>query len=114
MIWKALAAGVLLLTALAHSIGGYRAVLAPLLGEQATIGESDATLLRFTWHGLAVLMVFSAAVIAWPETPRSLLVFSGIFWLAFAAVDILTSRFAHPGWIPMSIAAFLVLIGAYR
>ncbi|MDY7098572.1 MAG: hypothetical protein SXU28_10590 [Pseudomonadota bacterium] len=115
MIWKYLSAAVLVLVALGNSTGGFREILAPLLGGGATgLTDENAMLMKVSWHGFSVLVLFNAAVIAWPDTPRSLVIFAGIFWIVFALVDIVTSKFSHPGWIPMGIAGILAIIGAYR
>ncbi|MDJ0641291.1 MAG: hypothetical protein QNJ15_00605 [Erythrobacter sp.] len=116
MIWHWLSAGVMVIVAILHSTGGANSVLEPMLERGNPLPEMDIapSLLRFLWHALSGFMVLCAAVVAWPETPRALVILIGLFWIALGLADIATSQFKHPGWIPMGIAGILALIGAYR
>ncbi len=99
-----------------HSTGGASSVLDPILanGNPHPDMEIAPTLLRYLWHSLSAFMVLSAAAIIWPETPRALVIVIGVFWIGLGLADIATSKFAHPGWIPMGIAGLLAIIGAYK
>jgi len=104
------------LVAIAHSTGGASSVLAPILARGNPHPEMDIApaLLGYLWHAVSAFMVLCAVVTIWPATPRSLIVFIGLFWIALGLADIATSHFKHPGWIPMGIAGVLAIIGAYE
>ncbi len=106
----------MVVVAILHSTGGASSVLGPMLanGNPHPEMEIAPTLLRYLWHSLSAFMILSAVAVAWPETPRALVAFIGVFWIALGVADIVTSKFAHPGWIPMGIAGILALIAAAR
>ncbi|MCK0129530.1 hypothetical protein [Erythrobacter sp. F6033] len=106
----------MVITAILHSTGGANSVLGPILagGNPHPDMEIAPTLLTYLWHSLSAFMILSAAVVVWPETPRMLILAIGVFWIGLGVADIITSKFAHPGWIPMGIAGVLAIIGAYR
>ncbi len=115
-IWLLMSAAVMVITAILHSTGGASSVLGPMLegGNPHPDMEIAPTLLRYLLHSLSAFMVLSAAAVAWPDTPRGLVVLIGLFWIALGLADIATSHFKHPGWIPMGLAGILALIGVYR
>ncbi len=106
----------MVIVAVLHSTGGASSVLGPILarGNPHPDMAIAPELLRYLWHSLSAFMLLSAAVVVWPDTPPMLVLAIGVFWILLGLADIVTSRFAHPGWIPMSIAGALAIIGATR
>ncbi len=115
-IWLWLSGAVMVITAILHSTGGANSVLGPMLagGNPHPDMAIAPTLLRYLWHALSAFMVLSAVTIIWPDTPRMLVIVIGVFWVGLGAADIITSKFAHPGWVPMGIAGALAIFGATR
>jgi len=116
MIWHWISAAVMVVVAVLHSTGGAQSVLEPMLAKGNPLPEMAIApaLLRFCWHALSLLMLFSALVVAWPGTHRIIVIAAGTVWIGMAVADIVTSRFEHPGWVPMGIAGAFALIGAFR
>lgn len=115
-IWLALSAIVMVVVAVLHSTGGASSVLGPILsqGNPHPDMQIAPTLLQYLWHSLSAFMVLSAIAVVWPDTPRMLILVIGVFWICLGIADMVTSKFAHPGWIPMGVAGLLAIIGAYR
>src|SRR3546814_6894266 len=76
-------------TAGVHSVLGYRRMIVPLLRHEAGPLADPLTrrIIRFAWHATSVLMLISAAAVAWPGTPVSLLIVIGAGWLASGLFD---------------------------
>lgn len=116
MILHWLSAAVMVVVALLHSTGGAQSVLEPMLAKGNPLPDMEIApqLLRFLWHSLSAMMVFSAIVVAWPGTPRAVVIAAGVLWLGMAIADIAMSHLEHPGWIPMGIAGVLAIAAALR
>jgi hypothetical protein len=114
MLAFAISAGLMAATAAAHSVLGERWLIGPALGLQAGIlGVPLARkILRFAWHLTSVLMLLSAALVAWPASPRALVGVVGAVWLAAGLVDAAYTRGKHIGWPLLSAAGALALAGA--
>ena len=89
MIWLWLSAAFMVTTAGVHSIMGYRRMIVPLLRSEAGPLANPLTrrIIRFAWHATSVLMLISAAAVAWPGTPKHLLLVIGGGWLAAGLFD---------------------------
>ncbi len=102
------------MTAFVHSFLGERRLIQPLLKIDQGIMAVDLArkVFRFAWHAMAILMLVSAALVIWPETPRSLILLTGAAWLAVGLFDAVYTRGRHIGWPLLSASGLFALIGA--
>ncbi len=114
MNWLWLSAALMVLAAVVHSLLGYRRLIQPLLQSgQGLLGdETVRRILHFAWHATAVLMLISAAAVAWPGTPKGLLIIIGGAWLATGLVDAVYTKGRHIAWPVLSGAGIFALVGA--
>jgi len=101
-----LAAGLMMLTALLHSVLGERRLIRPLVALDAGIMTRPLAqrVLRFAWHLTSALMLACAFAMLWPTTPQPVLAAIGLAWLVPGIVDALYTRGRHVGW-PLLVAA---------
>ena len=114
MTWLWLSAAFMVTTAGVHSALGYRRLIAPLLRRRDGPLSDLLTrrIIRFAWHATSVLMLISAAVVAWPGTARNLLIVIGAGWLATGLFNAVYTRGRHIAWPALSGAGIFALIGA--
>lgn len=114
MIWLWLSAAFMVTTAGVHSVLGYRRLIVPLLRRREGPLSDALTrrIIRFAWHATSVLMLISAAAIAWPETPNGLLIVIGGAWLATGLFNAAYTKGRHIAWPALSGAGIFALIGA--
>ena len=114
MIWLWLSAAFMVTTAGIHSVLGYRRMIVPLLrGEAGSLADPlTRRIIRFAWHATSVLMLISAAAVAWPGTPNNLLIVIGAGWLAAGFFDAAYTKGRHIAWPALSGAGIFALIGA--
>ena len=114
MGWLWASAALMLLTALVHSVLGEKRLITPLLAQDNTVLTQPLSrkVVRFAWHFTALLMIISAAVVMWPETPRELVQLTGGVWLAVGLFDAIYTRGQHVGWPLLSAAGLFALLGA--
>jgi len=113
-MWLWLSAAFMVTTAGVHSVLGYRRLIAPLLRRREG-PLSDALTRRiigFAWHATAVLMLISAATVAWPGTPNGLRFVVGCGWLATGLFDAVYTKGRHIAWPALSGAGIFALVGA--
>ena len=93
---------------------GYRRLIAPILRSKAgpLADPLSRRIIRFAWHATSVLMLISAAAVAWPGAPDSLLIVIGSGWLATGLVNALYTSGRHIAWPALSGAGILALVGA--
>lgn len=110
----AICAGLLVVTALVHSILGERRLLGPLLDLRIGILDHSLArfLLRFVWHFMSVLFAIIAVTLlvglSSAETARITLLGATSVGVGGAGVfDALSTRGRHVGW------PLLVLIGVF-
>jgi hypothetical protein len=113
-MWLWLSAAFMVTTAAIHSVLGYRRLMVPLLRDKTGPLADPLTrrIIRFAWHATSVLMLISAAAVAWPGTPDSLLIIIGAVWLASGLFDAAYTRGRHIAWPALSGAGIFALIGA--
>jgi hypothetical protein len=114
VIWLWLSAAFMVTTAGVHSVLGYRRLIVPLLRRREG-PLSDALsrrIIRFAWHATSVLMLISAAAVAWPGTPNGLLMVIGAGWLATGLFNAIYTNGRHIAWPALSGAGIFALIGA--
>lgn len=114
MIWLWLSAALMVTTAGVHSIIGYRRLIAPLLraGDGPLADPVARRIVHFEWHATSVLMLISAAAVAWRGTPNGLLALIGGGWLAAGLFDAVYTKGRHIAWPALCGAGILALIGA--
>ncbi len=111
------AAGLLVLTAAAHSVMGERLIFShwrKAAGPPAAV----AGILQATWHALSVLGV-AVAVVLWrlstvgePSPEHTFITATIAVAVAVCAVLVLVyTRGKHPGWLALCVAAILVGLG---
>lgn len=115
MNWLWLAAAAMTLSALTHSILGEKRLIQPLLRIKRGILLADLPrkVFRFAWHAMAVLMLLSAATVAWPGTPRGLIIVIGIGWVGTGLVNAACTGGRHIIWPFLAGSGVLALIGAW-
>lgn len=114
MIWLWLSAAFMVTTAGVHSVLGYRRLIVPMLrGETGPLADPlSRRIIRFAWHATSVLMLISAAAVAWPGTPNMLLIVIGGGWLATGLFNAAYTQGRHIAWPALSAAGTFALIGA--
>lgn len=114
MIWLWLSAAFMVTTAGVHSVLGYRRLIVPLLhGEAGALADPlTRRIIRFAWHATSVLMLISAAAVAWPGTPKGLLIVIGAGWLATGLYDAAYTGGRHIAWPALGSAGIFALVGA--
>ena len=104
---------IMVATALAHSVMGEKRLIAPLLARNIDLlAGYRAALMRFAWHYTSVLMIVTAALVAWPDAPVLLIQITGAAWLFAGVFDAIVTRGKHIGWPLLSLAGILALMGA--
>jgi len=114
VIWLWLSAAFMVTTAGVHSVLGYRRLIVPVLRRREGPLSDALTrrIIRLAWHATSVLMLISAAAVAWPGTPNSLLMVIGAGWLATGLVNAIYTNGRHIAWPALSGAGIFALIGA--
>ncbi len=114
MIWLWLSAAFMVTTAGVHSLLGYRRLIVPLLRSESGLLADLLTrrIIRFAWHATSVLMLISAAAVAWPGTPHALLISIGAGWLATGLFNAVYTKGRHIAWPALGGAGIFALIGA--
>lgn len=111
----ALAAAIMVVTGLTHSIVGEKRLITPALAIDAALMQRPLArrVLRFAWHFTTVLMLLCAALVVWPGVPRGLLLLAGATWTGVGLFDAVLTRGEHIGWPLLTLAGVLTLIGAW-
>jgi hypothetical protein len=114
VIWLWLSAALMVTTAGVHSALGYWRLIVPLLrkGDGSLADPLVRRIIRFAWHATSVLMLISAAAVAWPRTPNGLLIVIGSGWLVTGLFDAAYTKGRHIAWPALSGAGIFALIGA--
>lgn len=114
-MWLYLAAAAMVITAAIHSWAGEAKLIGPLLrGHEAPLDNPQSRkVMRSAWHLTSAFMVICAAVVAWPQTPRSLVLLVGGFWLVLGLFSLISSKGKHVGWPTLIASGALALIGGY-
>jgi hypothetical protein len=112
--WLWLSATLMALTAVVHSwLGEVRLIGPQVRARQSVLASPFArTITRYAWHVTSALMLVSALSVAWPGSPRGLVVATGAIWLALGLVSLAASRGRHVGWPVLSGAGIAALLGA--
>ena len=113
MLWLWVAAGLMVLTAMAHAVVGERRLIGPILAiDDPLLAQPLARrVIRFAWHITSLLMIMTAAMTVWPGTPRDLILLNGALWLAVGLFDGMATRGQHIGWPMLTGAGAFALLG---
>lgn len=112
MTYLWLSATLMAATAVTHSVLGEKRLIGPLLARDIDLLSGyRANLVRFAWHFTSALMLVTAFVVAWPDTPVALIHITGAAWLIAGLLDAALTRGKHVGWPPLSAAGILALLG---
>ena len=106
-MWLWLAAGCMVLTAVAHSTLSETRLMKPLVAPGL-----HRTIVRYALHAMSVYMLLSALTVAWPGTPAGLILVEGAGWIIVGIAGLLVSRGKHLGWPLITAAGVFTLIGA--
>lgn len=114
MSWLWLASGAMTVSALTHSVLGERRLIQPLLriNRGILMTPMPRAIFRFAWHATAVLMLLSAATVAWPGTPRPLIALIGAGWIATGLANAAATRGRHLIGPFLCVSGLLALAGA--
>lgn len=114
MIWLWLSAATMATTALIHSLFGEKDLIRPLLGIDEGILkiEIERKTIRLAWHLTSMLMLVSAALVVWPDTPRSLILLTGSAWLAVGVGAAIYTKGRHLAGPIFIAAGALAWVGA--
>ena len=117
-IFLSLAAALLVVTMLIHSIFGQRRLMRPLLDEKTGIMQRPLArfIVPFAWHLTSLLgLVIAAVLLAWawgPEHARTIGgAGTGLVFTIVGIVDAIGSRGRHIGW-PFLTAIGLISLAA--
>lgn len=115
MMWLALSAAAMLVSALIHMLAGERRLLRPLLALDEGIMANPLArrIFRFAWYATAMLMLLSAATVIWPGTPKGLILLIGAGWLAAGLANALYTRGRHIIWPALVAAGLFALVGGW-
>ena len=113
----AMAAILMIATALIHSILGERRLIGPLLQSDTAILQVSLArkVLRFAWHLTSLMWVVFAYAMArpvWTDIPidRDFVLAVGLLHLAVGLFDAVYTRFRHVGWLPLSVVGLFSLL----
>ena len=99
-------------TAAIHSIRGERRVISRVRSiDPGVLDRRLGRMLTFTWHLASVYMLLTAATVAWPGSPRTLVRLIGATYLALGVIALWKSRGRHVSGPLFSGAGVLALIG---
>jgi hypothetical protein len=114
MIWLYLSALFMVVTALIHSIGGEKRLLAPAMTyRDGILAHPHARkIFRGAWHLTSLFMVLTAAVMAWPDTDNGLKALVAAAWFAVGLWSLISTRGKHIGWPSLTLSGVTGLIGS--
>jgi hypothetical protein len=115
MMWFYLSAVLMTATAVIHSVAGEKRLIGPLLarGQDGIPSKQGRKVMRTAWHLTSAFMLSNAIVVAWPDTPASLKMLIGGFWLLVGACSLIASKGKHVGWPTLTGAGISALIGSW-
>ncbi|MEP2104116.1 MAG: hypothetical protein ABJP02_13705 [Parasphingorhabdus sp.] len=115
-----IAAGIIVILALFHSIAGQKALIGPLLKENTEI-LSDPTwraIIYFGWHSTTALLLLIAlylALVAGDFTNGNdiLLAAIAVTFVCLGTANAVLAKFKHPGWIILSSVGIVTFTALY-
>jgi hypothetical protein len=113
MIFLWLSAILMVATSVTHSVLGEKRLIGPVLAIDSDIMRRSLarTILRLAWHLTSLFMLLTALLIVWPGTPRTLVLITGVLWLAVGLIDGVMTKGQHIGWGPLTVSGALAIAG---
>lgn len=113
MNWLLASAFTMLITAAMHSYFGEKRLIGPILSfdHAVTTNPLGRMVIRLAWHFTSVLMMLSAIVVIWPNTPEKLIFIVGGCWLACGLFDAVLTKRKHIGWPVITLAGMFAIMG---
>jgi len=106
------AAFIIVATAFYHSALGERRIITPLMAmDPRAFSKRGRRTIRFTWHLATLLMLLSAATIAWPGIPSALVRLIGAVYLLLGLTAFFVSRGKHVSGPLFAAAGLMALAG---
>lgn len=96
-----------------HSLLGERRLIGPLTASGAFGSARAARIMRFTWHLTTLLMLLTAATVAWPGTPLPLVLLIGAAYLGLGLLALYFGKGRHVAGPMFTAAGLLTLLAAY-
>ncbi|WP_108810167.1 hypothetical protein [Sphingorhabdus sp. Alg231-15] len=110
------AAGLIVILALFHSVAGQRKLIGPMLQENTTILSDPKwrALIVFGWHSTTALLLLIAlylTLVAGGFTPGNDLQLTAIAvtFIGLGIANAILAKFKHPGWIMLSSVGIITL-----
>ena len=104
-------ASLIVATAALHSILGERRVMSRIGSiDPAVLNPRLRRMLHFTWHLASVYMLITAATVAWPGSPLSLIRVIGATYLGLGIIALWRSRGRHVSGPLFTGAGVLALV----
>ena len=109
MIWLGLSAGLMVITAVAHSVLSEAKLMPAIHAERLT-----RIIIRYALHAMSLFMLLSAVTVAWLGIPTDLIAIIGFGWLLVGLLGLVVSKGRHRGWPVIAGAGITALIGAWN
>lgn len=108
-----LAAGLIVLVSLFHSVVGEKRLIIPVLAVADDFIQQPMTqsITRFAWHAQSGFFLLTALIIMLPDSPAILVGATGTLWLLVGLTNLLMTKAKHPGGYLLSTIGLLILIG---
>jgi len=113
MIFHYIAAGLIIMGAIFHSIRGEKLLIKPTLAVDDPFIQRPMTqaITRFGWHSSSLYMLLTAAIILLPDIPDLLILLTGCLWLILGLTNFVMTKAKHPGGPLLSAIGILILFG---
>ena len=108
-----IAASLIVVAAIFHSVQGERLLIRPTLAVDDPFIRRPMTqaIIRFGWHASSLFMLMTAILIVWPGTPVTLILLPGLLWLTLGVTNLLMTKAKHPGGSILSLIGVIILAG---
>ncbi|MEP3227544.1 MAG: hypothetical protein ABJO01_16330 [Parasphingorhabdus sp.] len=114
------AAGMIVLVALFHSVAGQKKLIGPLLQGHTEILSNPTwrALIVFGWHSTTALILLIAlylALVAGGYTAGNdlQLTATAVTFIVLGIANAILAKFKHPGWIMLSSVGIIILTALY-
>ena len=110
-----IAAAIICLAAVFHSIKGEELLIKPTLAAKDAFIQRPMTqaITRFGWHSSSLYMLLTAILLVYPEVPEFIKFLTGVLWLVLGAANLIMTKAKHPGGALLSIIGIIILIGYF-
>jgi hypothetical protein len=107
------AAGLIVLASIFHSILGEKMLITPTLAVDDAFIQQPITqaIHRFAWHGASGFFLLTALIMILPDSPDLLIWATGGLWLTLGLANLSMAKGKHPGGYLLSTIGILILVG---